>query len=331
MFKVPTRATLSLFICSIVALSAEARTPGFNETDRCRVDTDSFAIPAYVPGLFPGEGREGPLSRRVLKPGDAGQCVMQSEYRPVVPLTESEISGFGLERDNARVYVGNVRTLDGWYAASIPLFAAREALFMISIRRMPVLGVRGGHSEIRVKFGDDVILIPHDNNGAEETLRTRELVFTANPTGFDGPSRYDPVKNFDGSLLNARGIQTIENRLNFSFIKSHTFTTRQYQLKMSSLEIAAYIKQWIKRADETRLQQRFILTKMNCDAAQFEVLDTVLSHRYHKLQKPFDPEFAQKRLLERKLIDENSEVAPFESEPWAQEMFQKYGRMPEGH
>jgi hypothetical protein len=305
------------------------RTPAFNEVERCRVLADPFAIPAYVPGLLPGEGRNGPIKNTTLKPSDTGHCVDQKDYRPVLFLTPEESNGYALPQQIGRVSVANVRGLQGWYTASIPTTSAAYANFMVAIRRMPVLGVRGGHAELRIFFTEPVVLTPQWPKNSSKAFQTHELIFTTNPTGFDGPSRYDTVKNFDGSLLNARGIHTREIRIKQGFIDSHAFTEKQYRLNLEPWELSNYITHYIDVANKKRLSQRFILTVRNCDSTQFEILDAVLSHRYNIFQMPFDPEFARHRLRERNLISETGEVLPFEMEPFAQKMFETYGRAQE--
>ncbi len=308
---------------------ATPRTPGFNEVERCRKNNDPFAVPAYVFGLLPGEGRDGPIGRRILKPSDTGTCVDQQDYRPILTLSDEEASAYGFENRSDRISVANVRAIDGWYTASIPFNAAREAFFLVIIRKMVVLGLRGSHAQLRIKFNEPVILTPQWPANPANRIETDELLFSANPTGFDGPSRYNPIKNFDGSLLNARGIHTREESLKHTFSDFYAKTEKQYNLDIAPWELALYIKKYIERAAETRLSQRFILSHRNCDSTQFEILDSVLSHRYQMIQKPFDPEFAKQRLLERKLITENSELQPFETEPWAQDVFAKYPRKDE--
>jgi hypothetical protein len=319
----------AVLLVALQAAPAFARAPAFNEVERCRISEDPFAIPAYIYGIFPGEGRNGPGISNPFHPSDVGHCVDQKDYRPVLTLTPDEIIQYNLLQDSNRISVGNVRALDGWYTASIPFNAASHANFLVAIHNMPVLGVRGGHAELRVFFSEPVILTPQWPANPENRVETDELIFTANPTGFDGPSRHDPVKNFDGSLLNARGIHTREIRIKQSFIDHHTYTEHQYRLNLEPEELSDYIKLYIERATQSRLSQRFILATRNCDSTQFEILDSVLTHRYKMFQLPFDPEFAKKRLEERKIIAAEGEVIPLEEEPFAKDMFAKFGRAKE--
>jgi hypothetical protein len=196
--------------------------------------------------------------------------------------------------------------------------------FLVNIRQMPILGKRGGHAETRVFFDEPVYLVKQ--NQPTVISEVYQLMFTANPTGATMEDRDEPIKTFDGSLMQARGIGTKESRLKQSFIDSFTWTVHQYKMKMNPEEIEAYMNVWIDRATKYRLTQHFYLYGLNCDSTQFEVLDYVLRHRYWFPVRPFDPEFAKDRLKERGLIDDASEVQAFESEPWAQEMFEKYGR-----
>jgi hypothetical protein len=311
-------ALLSLFFSGVAF--------GINESERCRVSGDPFAIPAYVPGYLPGQGKDGPLPNVI--PLDTGKCVQQNEYRPVLTLANSltEVPEVFWNQSEGRRYVANVRTLDGWYLASIPMHAVSEMFFLVNIRQMPVLGKRGGHAETRLFFNEPVYLIPQWPLNPLKITETRELVFTGNPTGATAEDRDEPIKNFDGSLLQARGIHTRESRIRQSFIKTWTYTARQYRMKMNPEEIASYIERYIDLADANRLSQHFSLGGLNCNSTQFEVLDHVLRGRYWFPLRPFDPEFAKDRLKERGLIDDNSEVQAFESEQWAQDMLAKYGR-----
>ena len=155
----------------------------YNEAERCRIDLDPYAVPAYVPG-FLGQGKDGPVPNMI--PLDTGKCVMQDQFRPVLTLTSDEVSAFGLESQGRRV-VANVHLMDGWYVAR-------------------------GHSETRVFFDEPVYLVPQQPPQAK-MIQTMELMFTANPTGVTAADRDEPIKTFDGSLLQARGIHTRESRL----------------------------------------------------------------------------------------------------------------------
>lgn len=309
-------------ILALLSLSFSCIAFGINESERCRISGDSFAIPAYVPG-FLGQGKDGPVPN--IFPLDTGKCVQQDEFRPVQTLAKAERDLFGIE-ESGRRYVANVRTFDGWYIASIPVHSVSEMYFLVNIRQMPILGKRGGHAETRIFFNEPVYLIPQWPLNPLKRIETHELLFTANPTGATAEDRDDPIKTMDGSLLQARGVHTRESRIRQSFIGTWTWTVHQYRLKMNSEEIASYIERYIDRANEKRLSQHFYLQGLNCDSTQFEVLDYTLRHRYWFPLRPFDPEFAKDRLKERGLIDNNSEVQAFESERWAQDMFAKYGR-----
>jgi hypothetical protein len=56
-----------------------------NEAARCRIDSDMYAVPAYVPG-FCGEGKNGPVPNMI--PLDTGRCVKQDQFRPVLDLVK---------------------------------------------------------------------------------------------------------------------------------------------------------------------------------------------------------------------------------------------------
>lgn len=299
----------TLLLMTSLAAPAMASGPAANESERCRVNADPFVVPAYVFNL--------PFQ---LPPQDSGKCVEHRHYRPALLLQDATSYGFDPKPSNR--IVANVRHYEEWYVASIPVEAVSSLVFQVSIRPMRGLGTRGAHAQMRVFFDEPVELTPQWPANPAQRFQVSELIFTANPVGVDDASREDPRKNFDGSLLQARGIHTRETRIHDAFVAYFTNTIRQYRLRVSPQEASAYVKRYLEVADAKRLSQRFNLAGINCNSSQFEILDEVLRNRYGQRRIPFDPEHAVERLAERGLIDAESALPAFESEDWAQVVIQ---------
>lgn len=287
-----------------------------NEDERCRQDADPFSVPAFI-HPFGWDGVDTESQRLLSLPRDTWQCVEQAYYRPVLSVSEDRLGDYGLASISGYRVLANVRHMKQWYVAAVPVGAVESVVFQVLVRPMKVLGTRGAHSQIRVFFNRPVLLTPQWPVDPEGTLQTDELIFTANAAGINEASREDIVKNFDGSLLQARGVHTRETRLYDAFVGFHTNTVQQFRLHMTSAEGDAYIEEFVGAAVSNRMTQRFILTGLNCNSVQFQVLDEVLGEHYGSQRVPFDPEHAFARLKERGLTDEQSVLPPFESEPWA--------------
>jgi hypothetical protein len=289
---------------------------GHNEAERCITSSDPFDVPAYIfASKNPFDEGTYPVSFPITKaPTDLNACVDRSHYRPVLNLSQYGQEAYGQFEDSNHVVVANVRHFDKFYVARIPVTKISHMNFMEAITPMPILGVRGGHAEMRVFFSEPVRLVPQWPYGEGSVLHVRELIFTGNPAGVLPVDRTHPLKNFDGSLLHARGIHTLETRLKDSFVDAPTITEKQYRMKMNAKEFEAYVRYYIRLADTQRLGRNFLLTSLNCNFTQFEVLDKVLSHRYQVSRIPFDPEHALKNLRKRKIVDETLVLPDFQLE-----------------
>jgi hypothetical protein len=311
----------SFFVATLASASTDSSfwpraTMGHNEAERCVTNDDPFDVPAYV------YATQSPFKEGVYAfsfpntetPLDLGRCVDRSHYRPVLTLSKEGQEAYGQWEDSEHVVVANVRHLEKFYVARIPVTKISHMNFMETVTKMAVLGVRGGHAEMRVFFSEPVRLVPQWPYGEGQDLYVRELIFTGNPTGVNSGDRTDTVKNFDGSLLHARGIHTLETRLKDSFVDSSAITEHQFRMKMNAKESEDYVRYYIRLADTQRLGRQFLLTSLNCNFTQFEVLDKVLSHRYKAVRIPFDPEYALKNLRMRKIIDETIVLPEFQLE-----------------
>jgi hypothetical protein len=292
---------------------------GHNESARCATSDDPFDVPAFV---YPShhnlpENVHAIRFPNTSSPVDNGRCVDRTHYRPVLSLSEAGQEAFGLYESNEHIVVANVRHLDKFFVARIPVKKITHMNLMKAIDKMPVLGIRGGHSEMRIFFSEPVQLVQQWPQSEKTAFTVKELIFTGNPTGVQLTDRTDPLKNFDGSLLHARGIHTVDTRLKDSFVDFPTITELQYRLKMNAAEAEAYVRLYASLAETQRLGRPFLLTSLNCNYTHFEVLDAVLKHRYNLGRTPFDPEHVLKSLRERNLVDESVSLLPFQEEEYS--------------
>lgn len=298
---------------------------GHNEDSRCITSEDPFDVPAYVfatPNRF-SNGTFTISFPNTEHPEDLGRCVNRSHYRPVLSLSEAGQEQFGMYEDPNYVVVANVRHFDKFYVARVPVKQISQMNFLVSISKMSVLGVRGGHAEMRVYFSQPVRLIQQWPYNPNESFTVSELMFTGNPNGAELKDRLDPLKNFDGSLLHARGIHTIETRLKDSFVDSDVVAEHQYRMLMNSAESEAYVRKYIKLANSQRLGRHFVLTDLNCNYTQFEVLDDVLKNRYSAPRTPFDPDKALENLNARNLVDQNFALPDFQDEDFSKNLIKQ--------
>lgn len=304
-------------------------TPIHNENTVClnaEVD-DPFAIPAQV--FSPWKIH---LPDPFGTPRDLGKCVDTKRFRSVVTLTPEGIKNYGLTEFTDHLIVGNVRHLEDYYVAAIPLHAAEDFVYQIEVRQMSVLGVRPGHGQMLVEFSEPVTLIPQTRVKKLTRAQVNELIFTVNAVGVDKPSRGDVIKNIDGSLLLAMGIHTVDARLWDGFIESETNTLPQFRVDMPQDAKAAYISAFVEDGNKHRLGRHFFLPKSNCNSNQFRIIDSVLSETYTRKQRwdirwadRLDPKNALHALKVRGLADDTSAMDPFEQDPRAQTFFERWG------
>jgi hypothetical protein len=299
---------------------------GHNEDSRCILTDDPFDVPAYI---FAGKPH---LPSDVINlqipnnenPMDLGKCVNRDHYRPVLKLSTYGQNAYEQFEDREHVVVANVRHLEMFYVARIPIKKITAMNFMAVTAELGVMGVRGAHAEMRVFFSEPVKLVAQWPLNSAPEFTVNELIFTGNPTGVDLADRRDALKNFDGSLLHARGIHTIETRLKDTFVDASAVVENQYRMKMNAQESEGYVVRYIALAEAQRLGRQFILTGLNCNSTQFEVLDGVLSKRYKMSRVPYDPQSAEKDLRKRGLIDDSVKLVPFNEEEYSKEIFAKY-------
>lgn len=295
-----------------------------NEASRCKTSEDPFAIPAFVYAT-PARQRPNGIDLRfpnTSNPTDNGRCVDQSHYRPALVLNDAGKAAYGWNAENGRIYIANVRSFDGFYTASIPLDSIKSLILQVAVGPMSVLGVRENHSQIRVQFAKAVVLTPQWPRSPNVRKEVFDLILSANPTGVTEAARQDPVRGVDGSLLQARGVYTLDVRLFDAMITAKDHTIEQFRLRASADEAASFVKRFFTEANRRRLTQQFILTGLNCTSTIFEVLNKSMGHRFTSRTAPFDPKHIVGEFEARDLID--TQLSPMEEESWAKIFLSQY-------
>jgi hypothetical protein len=104
-------------------------------------------------------------------------------------------------------------------------------------------------------------------------------------------------------------------------------TEAQVRLNLNASEREDYIKLYINLANTQRFGRHFFLNSLNCTYSQFEVLDSILTHRYNAVLTPFDPVNLYSNLEKRKLIDHSVREPNVEDEDRAKILFKTYPRV----
>ncbi|MDM9381438.1 hypothetical protein QUB80_12075 [Chlorogloeopsis sp. ULAP01] len=311
-----------------------------NEDERCKQSDDPFIVPAYI---FSTPDRSV-ISSPALKltgsyttaPQEHRECVDQSQHRPVLFLTNREKFQYGFEdTGDGQIFVANVQHIRAgshshtWYVASIPVKSVTSMTFQVAMRRQPVLGVRGMHSQVRIAFDEPVILKQQFPINTNEEIRVNELIFSFQGVTKSGVE-IDLTRGVDGSSLLAGGIYTTNAKLYDAFVTNSTQSMRQFSLNLPRDRMIAYIQKFINNSNYRRLSRHFGLFGSNCNSNQYYILDKVMNKFYSSLQKEssgkivfWDPDKAYKGLKVRGLLVK--EIAPHEREVGARMFLATFG------
>ncbi|MFQ4142172.1 hypothetical protein [Chlorogloeopsis sp. ULAP02] len=311
-----------------------------NEDERCKKSDDPFIVPAYIFST----PNQSVISSPVLKitgshttaPQEHKQCVDQSQHRPVLFLTNREKLQYGFkDTGDGHIFVANVRHIKAgnhshtWYVASIPVKSVTSMTFQVAMRRQPVLGVRGMHSQIRIAFNEPVILKQQFPVNTNEEIRVNELIFSFQGITKSGVE-IDLTRGVDGSSLLAGGIYTTNAKLYDAFVTNSTQSMRQFRLNLPRDRMIAYIQKFINNSNYRRLSRHFGLFGSNCNSNQYYILDKVMNNFYTTVQKQnsgkiafWDPDKAYKGLKERGLLVK--EITPHEREVGARVFLATFG------
>ncbi|RUR86079.1 hypothetical protein ACF3DV_00655 [Chlorogloeopsis fritschii PCC 9212] len=322
------------------SLDWERLTFAHNEDERCKKSDDPFVVPAYIFSTPDSKTISSPALKIIgsytTAPQEHKQCVDQSQYRPVLSLTNREKLQYGFEdRGDEQIFVANVRHVRAgnhshtWYVASIPIKSVTNMTFQVAMRQEPVLGVRGMHSQIRIAFDEPVILKQQFPVDTKEEIRVNELIFSFQGVTKSGV-QLDLTRGVDGSSLLAGGIYTANAKLYDAFVNNSTKSMRQFLLNLPRDRMIAYIKKFITKSNYQRLSHRFSLFGSNCNSNQYYILDKVMNKFYTTAQKEnrskvvfWDPDQAQKGLKVRGLLVK--EITPHEREAGARVFLATFG------
>lgn len=287
-----------------------------NESLRCVRDGDPFEVPAYLFATPAPQGKPETITvvggTMTGFPADEGKCVDTGKYRPALKLTARQRSAYGVGLDKAMLAVANVRHLDRFYVASIPLDAVRDLYFQVAYYRLPVIGPRGGHSQVRVLFSRPVRLVPQYPADPAGAIEADSLIFSVQAVGTD-PKLVDPLRVVDGSMLLGMGVYTVQCKLADQFREMPGVETRQYRLRLSDAEKKAYVRAYLDEAHSRRLSSYFNLLTNNCNTTQFSLLGRVRPGGGGSA-RPYDPASAALELAARTLIGAGDQLINFEKE-----------------
>lgn len=296
---------------------AEQETINFkhNESQRCVRGGDPFDVPAY---LFATPAAAGKPETLIVAggtttgfPADEGKCVNTDKYRPALKLTARQRNAYGIGRDGT-LAAANVRHLDRFYVAAIPPDAVRDLYFQVAYYRLPLVGPRGGHSQVRVLFSRPVRLVPQYPADPAGAIEADSLIFSVQAVGTN-PALVDPLRVIDGSMLLGMGVYTVQRKLVDQFREMPGVETRQYRLRLSDAEKRAYVSAYLEEADSRRLSSYFNLLTDNCNTTQFSLLARVRPAGGGSA-RPYDPASAAVELEARGLIGPGDRLVNFERE-----------------
>jgi hypothetical protein len=286
-----------------------------NESLRCVSGGDPFEVPAYLFATPAAEGKPETLTVAggtiTGFPADERKCVDTGKYRPALKLTAQQRGAYGIGRDGM-LAVANVRHLDRFYVAAIPLDAVRDLYFQVAYYRLPVIGPRGGHSQVRVLFSRPVRLVPQYPADPAGAIEVDSLIFSVQAVGTD-PKLVDPLRVVDGSMLLGMGVYTVQCKLADQFREMPGVETRQYRLGLSDAEKKAYVRAYLDEAASRRLSSYFNLLTNNCNTTQFSLLGRVRPAGGGSA-RPYDPDSAALELEARGLIGPGDRLINFEKE-----------------
>jgi hypothetical protein len=328
------------FSTLLIPPDLERLTFSHNEDLRCKESKDIFEVPAWIYARPVGASLpEGALSLTGpwgAHPTDYNLCVEKTRFRPLLILTQREKKNFQFDDNPSYAYVANVRHVrdnthvNQWYVAAIPLESVTSFVFQVLMIRAPILGVRGGHSQMRVFFGKDVILKPQFPANPKEELRLRELIFSAQGVGSPG-QRLDLLRGIDGSFLMSLGVYTTNAKLFDDFIEFSSDANRQIKLALSKEMMINYLRAWIRDGNNQRLSRQFELLGNNCNSNHFRILDEILQASYTPAQREamqhvplFDPDQAERALKARGLVEKA--LLNYEAEPASVQFLATFNR-----
>ena len=308
-----------------------------NESLRCLRSKDPFEIPAYLFATPPAAGKPETITvfggTTTGFPADEGKCVNTDKFRSVVRLSEKQRAAYSMPGAPDTLVYANVRHLGRFYVAAIPADAIYELYYQVAYYRVPLAGVRGGHSQVRALFSRPVRLTPQFPADPAGALEVSSLIFSGQAIGTNASGYFDPLRTIDGSMLLGLGVYTDQAKLVDQYVEMKGVETRQYRLRLSADEKRRYARAYLEEADSSRLSAYFLLTSNNCNTTQLRLLDDVLKGTYTAQQaealarvNSFDPNSAIPALEARGLTSEADRVLNFEKEEASIAFLRNYGK-----
>ena len=308
-----------------------------NESLRCLRSKDPFEIPAYLFATPPAAGKPETITvfggTTTGFPADEGKCVNTDKFRSAVRLSEKQRAAYRIPGSPDTLVYANVRHLDRFYVAAIPVDAVYELYYQVAYYKVPLIGARGGHSQVRALFSRPVLLTPQFPANPSEVMEVSSLIFSGQAVGTNPGGFVDPIRTIDGSMLLGLGVYTDQTKLVDQYVEMKGLETRQYRLRRSAEDKRLYARTYLEEADSRRLSTYYILVSNNCNTAQLGILDRIFGMSYNGSQAEaaaranfFDPNSAVLALKARGLTSEADRVINFEKEEASIAFLRNYNR-----
>ncbi|MEI7528916.1 MAG: DUF4105 domain-containing protein [Elusimicrobiota bacterium] len=309
----------------------------FNHNERvsCLRSGDPFEIPAYLFATPPAAGKPETITifggTTTGFPADEGKCVNTDKFRSAVRLSDKQRAAYRMPGSPDTLVYANVRHLDRFYVAAIPVSAISELYYQVVYYPVPLVGVRGGHVQVRVLFSRPVRLTPQFPADPDVALEVSSLIFSGQAVGTSAGINLDPFRSIDGSMLLGLGVYTDQAKLIDQYIEMKGRETRQYRLRLSAEQKQRYARAYLADTDFRRLSTYFILTSNNCSTNQLRIIDSILSYTPAQAAElartnSYDPDSALAALAARGLASEADRVTDFEKEEASAAFLRHYSR-----
>ena len=286
-----------------------------NEYDPCKTTDDPFEIGALIVAnqYHPNPPRGIQCSKYdkaytnvAFDPQDRSDCCISPvRYRPALKLFDDEIAAWKLPSGREWLSIANVRGIEGFYVASIPVNSIQKMWW----NERPISGIDVGHAQIIAEFSEPVILKKQYPADISQEFLTKTIVFSFQGVG-NGKNSNDYF--ITGSVF------TLLEKVRFNFVENREIDELQYQLNLTNEQMRRFVNDYVETANTFRLtkyfgvlgkenwEQRFINILAigqnspserqnayfhigneggNCTTELFFVLDSILSKSYSPEQK----------------------------------------------
>lgn len=206
------------------------------------------------------------------------RCLNSAMFRPVSVVKTSELEVLQnrqLIEAPGVTLVRNVRHLEKYWVASIPLNEIKDAIFQIHyfgiITPSPL-----AHAQIRVRFNEPVVLY-RQQVGSTERVSVRDLVFTVNAATAPGES-FDPFSGLVDDYVSIWRIISLDEVQASMNSNPRYRTVEQIKLNLSKTDVQKYVEHFIAKSTKAGVTHPYNTLFVNCGHGQFEIFDSYLTY-----------------------------------------------------